>query len=40
MIRDNEEEMVNLKQFLGQQFRIEDLGSLHHFLGIEAIPQE
>lgn len=39
MTGDNEEEMVHLKQFLDQEFRIKDLGSLHYFLGIKAIPQ-
>lgn len=35
----NEEEIESLKIFLDIQFKIKDLGSLHYFLGIEAIRQ-
>lgn len=39
MTSNDENEMIQLKQYLDQQFKIKDLGLLHYFLGIEAIQE-
>ena len=34
-MRDNEEEIIKLKGFLGKEFEIKDLGNLKYFLVME-----